>query len=67
MYVKSAFMIFVTFTSLIFYVFQIDVEVPLQTTLQCSTQGDYRELVTVLACSNVLFKVLNGPDISEVL
>lgn len=60
-------MIFVTFTSLIFYVFQIDVEAEVQTALQSPPQGGCRELVTVLACSNVLFKVLNGPDISEVL
>ena len=60
-------MIFVTFTSLIFHVFQIDVEAEVQTALQSPTQGDCRELVTVLACSNVLCKVLNGPDISEVL
>ena len=66
-YVKSVFMVFVTFTSLIFYVFQIDVEAELQTALQSPPQGGCRELVTVLACSNVLSKVLNGPDMSEVL
>ena len=60
-------MVFVTFTSLIFYVFQIDVEAELQTALQSPPQGGCRELVTVLACSNVLSKVLNGPDMSEVL
>ena len=60
-------MIFFTFTSLIFYVFQIDVEAEVQTALQSPPQGGCRELVTVFACSNVLLKVLNGPDISEVL
>ena len=57
----------VTVASLICYVFQIDVEAEVQTALQSPTQGDFRELVTVLVCSNVLCKVLNGPDISEVL
>ena len=66
-YVKSVFMIFITFTSLIFYVFQIDVEAEVEAALQSPPQGGCRELVTVLACSNVLSKVLNGPDISEVL
>ncbi|KAK2572321.1 putative ATP-dependent RNA helicase DDX60 [Acropora cervicornis] len=44
---------------------QIDVEAEVQTALQSPPQGGCRELVTVLACSNVLFKVLNGPDIRE--
>ncbi|XP_044173202.1 probable ATP-dependent RNA helicase DDX60 isoform X1 [Acropora millepora] len=44
---------------------QIDVEAEVQTALQSPPQGGCRELVTVLACSNVLFKFLNGPDISE--
>ena len=68
MYAKNIIMIFVTqFTSMIFYVFQIDVEVEVQTALQSPPQGGCRELVSVLACSNVLCKVLNGPDISKVL
>lgn len=66
-YVKNTIMIAVTVTSLIFHVFQIDVEAEVQTALQSPPQGGCRELVTVLACSNVLFKVLNGPDIREVL
>ena len=60
-------MIVGTVISLIFDVFQIDVEAEVQTALQSPPQGGFRELVTVLVCSNVLFKVLNRPDISEVL
>ena len=61
-------MILVTFTSLINDVFQIDVKAEVQTALQSPphVQGGCRELVTVLACSNILCKVLNGPDVSEV-
>ena len=66
-YVKNIFRIFVTVTLLIFDVFQIDVEAEVQTALQSPPQGGCRELVTVLACSNVLCNVLNGPEISEVL
>ncbi|KAK2572326.1 putative ATP-dependent RNA helicase DDX60 [Acropora cervicornis] len=44
---------------------QIDVEAEVEAALQSPPQGGCRELVTVLACSNVLSKVLNGPDISE--
>ncbi|XP_020629551.1 probable ATP-dependent RNA helicase DDX60 [Orbicella faveolata] len=44
---------------------QTDVKVEVQTALQSPPQGGCRELVTVLVCSNVLCKVLSGPDISE--
>ena len=49
------------------FFFKTDVKTEVQTALQSPPQGDCRELVTVLACSNFLCKVLNGPDISEVL
>ena len=58
---------FCYFYLLICDVFQIDAKAEVQTALQSPPQGGCRELVTVLACSNVLCKVLNEPDISEVL
>lgn len=46
--------------------FQIDIKEEVQTALQHPPQGGCREVATVLACAQVLCKVINEPHTNNV-
>lgn len=45
---------------------QIDLKERVQTALKSPPEGGCRELITILACSNILCKFLNDPNITKV-